>query len=105
MWPSKIFVSKWPYLTIKVILSKSQRMISGKILAQVLDKICKSPIGQNARVQIRLPRGEFHSPDGFFDVKEINVMENNILGQRETHRIVLELNTGVVQMGKPIRKL
>ena len=51
-------------------------MISGKILAQVLDKICKSPIGQNARVQIRLPRGEFHSPDGFFDVKEINVMEN-----------------------------
>ena len=105
MWPSKIFVSKWPYLTIKVILSKSQRMISGKILSQVLDKICKSPIGQNARVQIRLPRGEFHSPDGFFDVKEINVMENNILGQRETHRIVLELNTGVVQMGKPIKKL
>tara|TARA_R100001244_G_scaffold48555_1_gene43255 strand:- start:577 stop:894 length:318 start_codon:yes stop_codon:yes gene_type:complete len=105
MWPSKTFVSKWPYLTIKVILSKSQRMISGKILAQVLDKICKSPIGQNARVQIRLPRGEFHSPDGFFDVKEINVMENNILGQRETHRIVLELNTGVVQMGKPIKKL
>ena len=104
MWPSKIFVSKWPYLTIKVILSKSQRMISGKILAQVLDKICKSPIGQNARVQIRLPRGEFHSPDGFFDVKEINVMENNILGQRETHRIVLELSTGVVQMGKPIKK-
>ena len=80
-------------------------MISGKILAQVLDKICKSPIGQNARVQIRLPRGEFHSPDGFFAVKEINVMENNILGQRETHRIVLELNTGVVQMGKPIKKL
>ena len=105
MWPSKTFVSKWPYLTIKVILSKSQRMISGKILAQVLDKICKSPIGQNARVQIRLPRGEFHSPDGFFDVKEINVMENNILGQRETHRIVLELSTGVVQMGKPIKKL
>jgi len=105
MWPSKIFVSKWPYLTIKVILSKSQLMISGKILAQVLDKICKSPIGQNARVQIRLPRGEFHSPDGFFDVKEINVMENNIFGQRETHRIVLELNTGVVQMGKPIKKL
>ena len=104
MWPSKTFVSKWPYLTIKVILSKSQRMISGKILAQVLDKICKSPIGQNARVQIRLPRGEIHSPDGFFDVKEINVMENNILGQRETHRIVLELNTGVVQMGKPIKK-
>jgi len=105
MWPSKTFVSKWPYLTIKVILSKSQRMISGKILAQVLDKICKSPIGQNARVQIRLPRGEFHSPDGFFDVKEINVMENNILGQRETHRIVFELDTGIVRMGKPVKKL
>ena len=52
-----------------------------------------------------MPRGEFHSPDGFFDIKEINVMENNIFGQRETHRIVLELNTGVVQMGKPKRKL
>jgi len=80
-------------------------MISGKVLAQVLDKICKSPVGQNARIQVRLPRGEFHSPDGFFDVKEINVMENNILGHRETHRIVFELDTGIVRVGKPIKKL
>tara|TARA_R100000935_G_scaffold169_2_gene484 strand:+ start:754 stop:996 length:243 start_codon:yes stop_codon:yes gene_type:complete len=80
-------------------------MISGKVLAQVLDKICASPVGQNARIQVRLPRGEFHSPDGFFDVKEINVMENNILGQRETHRIVFELDTGIVRMGKPVKKL
>ena len=80
-------------------------MISGKVLAQVLDKICASPVGQNARIQVRLPRGEFHSPDGFFDVKEINVMENNILGYRETHRIVFELDTGIVRMGKPIKKL
>ena len=81
-------------------------MISGKILAQVLDKICKSPVGQNARVQVRLPRGEFHSPDGFFDVNAITLMENNILGQRETHRLVLDVSTTESwRMGKVKKKL
>ena len=43
-------------------------MISGKLLAQQLEKFLKSPVCSNARVQVRLPQGEFHSPDGYFDV-------------------------------------
>jgi len=93
-------------LTIKVILRKSQYMISGKLLAQQLEKFLKSPSCQNARVQVRLPQGEFHSPDGFFDVNAITLMENNILGQRETHRLVLDLSTTESwRMGKVKKKL
>ena len=39
-------------------------MISGKIMAEQLEKFLKSPTCQNARVQVKLPQGEFHSPDG-----------------------------------------
>ena len=43
-------------------------MISGKLLADQLNKFLKSPVCQNARVQVKLPQGEFHSPDGYFDI-------------------------------------
>ena len=68
-------------------------MISGKILAEQLEKFLKSPTCQNARVQVILPQGEFHSPDGYFDILSMSLMENNVIGSRETHRIVLELST------------
>ncbi len=68
-------------------------MISGKILAEQLEKFLKSPTCQNARVQVKLPQGEFHSPDGYFDILSMSLMENNVIGSRETHRIVLELST------------
>jgi len=81
-------------------------MIRGKRLAQQLEKSLKSPSCQNARVQVRLPQGEFHSPDGFFDVNAITLMENNILGQRETHRLVLDVSTTESwRMGKVKKKL
>ena len=81
-------------------------MISGKLLAQQLEKFLKSPSCQNARVQVRLPQGEFHSPDGFFDVNAITLMENNILGQRETPRLVLDVSTTESwRMGKVKKKL
>ena len=81
-------------------------MISGKLLAQQLEKFLKSSSCQNARVQVRLPQGEFHSPDGFFDVNAITLMENNILGQRETHRLVLDVSTiESWRMGKVKKKL
>ena len=81
-------------------------MISGKLLAQQLEKFLKSPSCQNARVQVRLPQGGFHSPDGFFDVNALTLMENNILGQRETHRLVLDLSTTESwRMGKVKKKL
>ena len=81
-------------------------MISGKLLSQQLDKFLKSPVCQSARVQVKLPRGEFISPDGFFDIKKIYLLQNNLLGARETHRIVLEISTTESwRMGKPKLKL
>ena len=81
-------------------------MISGKEMATQLEKFLKSPTCQNARVQVKLPRGEFRSPDGFFDIKSIYLMQNNIIGSRQSHRIVLELSTGESwRMGKPKLKL
>ena len=80
-------------------------MISGKLLAEQLEKFNKSPVAQNARVQVKLPRGEYRSPDGYFDILSVSLMENNILGQRETHRIVIELAPQTWHMGKPKLKL
>jgi hypothetical protein len=42
-------------------------MISGKLFRQVLDKFLKSPVSQNARVQVVLPNGQF------YDIKGIQV--------------------------------
>ena len=80
-------------------------MISGKLLANQLDKFLKSPTCQNARVQVKLPRGEFRSPDGYFDILSVSLMENNVLGHRESHRIVMELAPQTWNMGKPKKKL
>ena len=80
-------------------------MISGKLLAKQLDNFLKSPTCQNARVQVKLPQGEFRSPDGYFDILSVTLMENNILGQRETHRIVIKIAPQTWQMGKVKKKL
>ena len=81
-------------------------MISGKLLAQQLDKFLKSPVCQGARVQVKLPQGEFISPDGFFDIKKIYLLQNNVIGARESHRIVLEISTQESwKMSKPKLKV
>ena len=80
-------------------------MISGKLLAEQLNKFLQSPTCQNARVQVKLPRGEFRSPDGLFDILSVSLMQNNVLGQRETHRIVIELAPQTWLMGAPKLKL
>ena len=67
-------------------------MLKAKELASALAKIMEnSEVGKNARIQVRLPQGEYRSPDGFFDVVEVKLMQNNVLGHSETHRIVFEL--------------
>ena len=81
-------------------------MISGKEFAMQLEKFLKSPVCQNARIQVKLPRGEYRSPDGFVDIKKIYLMENNVIGARESHRIVLEISTQESwKMGKVKKKL
>ena len=93
-------------MTSNVTWRKSQPMISGKLLADQLNKFLKSPVCQSARVQVKLPQGEFHSPDGYFDIISISLLENNVIGSRESHRIVLEISTTESwRMGKVKKKI
>ena len=81
-------------------------MISGKEFARQLEKFLKSPVCQNARLQVRLPHGEYKSASGFFDISKIYLLENNVIGSRESHRIVLEISTQESwKMGKIKKKL
>ena len=92
-------------MTFKVVWRKKQGMISGKLLALQLEKFLKSPVCQNARVMVKLPHGEYRSPDCYFDILSVCLMENNILGHRESHRIVIEIAPQTWNMGKPKKKL
>ena len=93
-------------MTSNVTWRKSQPMISGKLLADQLNKFLKSPVCQSARVQVKLPQGEFHSPDGYFDIISMSLLENNVIGSRESHRIVLEISTTESwRMGKVKNKI
>ena len=79
-------------------------MLKAKDLATALEKIMlKSEVGKNARIQVQLPQGEYRSPDGFFDVVEVKLLQNNVLGHRETHRIVFKIypSDETWAMGKP----
>ena len=81
-------------------------MLSAKELAKQLGNFLKSPTCQDARVVVKLPQGEFHSPDGQFDILSITLFENNIIGTRESHRLVIELSTTQSwQMGSIKKKL
>jgi hypothetical protein len=79
--------------------------MNAKELAHQLNNFLKSPTCQNARVQVKLPKGEFHSPDGHFDILSMTLFENNIIGARETHRLVIEIAAESWRMGKTNKKL
>ena len=74
-------------------------IMQGKLLRQVLDKLMKSPVAQEARVQVCLPNGEF------YDISGMQLMENKLLGVRETHRLVITIEPEQWRMGKGIKKL
>ena len=74
-------------------------MINGKNLGMALDNFLSSPVAQNARVQVVMPDGKF------YDIKEINLVENKLLGVRETHRLVMTIEPEKWQMGEVIKKL
>ena len=81
-------------------------MITGKEFIKQLSKFIESPTCKEARIQVKVPHGEFKSPDGFFDIKKIYLLQNNVIGARETHRIVLEISTTESwRMTKPKLKL
>jgi len=73
-------------------------MIHGKTLANVLEKLIKkSEVGGFARVQVQMPNGDLH------DISEIRLMENMLVGQTESHRIVLKTEKEKHKMSKVIR--
>ena len=74
-------------------------MIKGKAFREMLDKFLKSPASQQARVQVQMPNGEF------FDISEISLLENRILGSTDSHRLVFKCEKSRHPMGKIIGKL
>ena len=74
-------------------------MFTGKVLRQALDKFLKGEVAANARVQVILPNGEFYDIDG------IKLMENKIIGARETHRLLITVTPETWKMGKVMKKL
>ena len=73
--------------------------MNGLLLRQILDKMLKGEVSKSARVQVALPDGKF------YDIKGIQLMENKLLGVRETHRIVLVIDAERWRMGNVVNKL
>jgi len=78
---------------------KIEIMLNGKALRQILDKMMTSPVAQEARVQVRLPDGQH------FDITSLQLMENKLLGARETHRLVFTIKPETWNMGKVLKKI
>ena len=74
-------------------------MINTKQLRLIADKFLKSEVAGNARVQVCLPNGEF------YDIKGIQLMENKLVGVRESHRLVITIEPEKWTMGKVLKKL
>ena len=74
-------------------------MFTGKVLRQALDKFMKGEVAGNARVQVLLPNGQFYDIDG------IKLLQNKLIGVRETHRLVFTVSPEKWKMGKVIKKL
>ena len=74
-------------------------MFTGKILRQVIDKFMKGEVAANARVQVLLPNGEF------YDINGMKLLQNKLIGVRESHRLVFTVTPEKWKMGKVIKKL
>ena len=74
-------------------------MLKGRDLIMIFERFVGpkkgSSVAQDALVQVRTPEGRY------YDVQGINLVENKILGARETHRIVITTHDEVAKMGKP----
>ena len=60
-------------------------MIDAKLIRHVLDKFLKAENVKSAIMQVMTLDGVYH------DIKSIKLLENQIIGARETHRIVIEV--------------
>ena len=73
--------------------------ITGKILNHVLKKFMIAEVAQNARVQVELPNGEM------YDMTDILLLENAVVGDNETHRLVFRCKKSPYNIGKIIGRL
>ena len=69
-------------------------MVIGRTLQKALENFFKSPVVQDARCQVLLPSGEFLNLTG------VKLLENKIIGSRETHRLVFLCEKEKSKMGK-----
>ena len=74
-------------------------MFTGKLLRQALDKFMKGEVAANARVQVILPNGKF------YDITGIKLLENKLIGVRESHRLAITVTPETWKMGKVVKKL
>ena len=59
----------------------------------------KAEVTQHARVQVQLPNGEF------YDIVGIKLLENKIIGSKDTHRLVFSCQKPTEIMGNPVKVL
>jgi len=74
-------------------------MLKGRDLIMIFERFVgpkqKTSVTQDARVQVRTPDGRH------YDIKGVDLVENKLIGARETHRIVISTHEEVAKMGKP----
>ena len=74
--------------------------MNGRLLRQVLDKMMKGNLNaDNARIQVCLPDGKF------YDISSLQLMENKLIGFRESHRLVFTVQAETWNMGKVLKKI
>ena len=74
-------------------------MFTGKVLRAALDKFLQGEVAANARVQVVLPNGEF------YDINGVKLLENKLIGVRESHRLAITISPEQWKMGKVIKKV
>jgi len=74
--------------------------MNGRLLRQVLDKMMTSNLhAGNARVQVCLPDGKY------YDIASLQLLENKLIGVRESHRLVFTIKAETWNMGKVLKKI
>tara|TARA_A100001201_G_scaffold42878_1_gene43582 strand:- start:1547 stop:1771 length:225 start_codon:yes stop_codon:yes gene_type:complete len=73
--------------------------MNGLLLRQILDKMLKGEVAKSARVQVALPDGKF------YDITSLQLMENKLIGFRESHRLVFTVQAESWNMGKILKKI
>ena len=78
-------------------------MLKGRDIIMIFERFVDpkkgSSVAQDARVQVRTPDGKH------YDIMGVNLVENKILGAKETHRIVISTHEETAKMGSPIKLL